>query len=61
MIHEILFLSQRDENLLDANRFKKPSVDQMEKFIIINLILLLRVFYKLKALSILKPSPLFPK
>ena len=31
MIHGILFLFQRDENLLDANGFIEPSMDQMEK------------------------------
>ena len=61
MIHGILFPFQRDENLLDANRFTEPSMDQMEKLINIKLVLLLRVFHKLKALTILKPSPLLPK
>ena len=61
MIHGILFLYQRDENLLDANGFTELSMDQMEKLINIKLVLLLSVFHKLKALTTLKPSPLLPK
>ena len=57
----ILFLFQREENLLDANGFIEQSLDQMEKWINIKFILFLNDFHKLKALNILKPSPLFPK
>eukprot|EP00253_Pinus_taeda_P002495 PITA_02495 len=53
MIHGILFLYQRDENLLDANWFTEPSMDQMGKLINIKLVLLLRVFHNAEASPLL--------
>ena len=61
MILGILFLFQREENLSDENGFTKPSLDHMEKWINIKLILFLNDFRKLKALTIMKHYPLFPK
>ena len=61
MIHGIFFLFQREENLLDVNASTEPSLDHMENLINIKLVLFLRAFHKFKSLTILKPSPLFPK
>ena len=61
MILGIFFLFQKEENLSDADGFTKQSLDKMEKWIDIKLVLLLKDFDKLKALNILKTSPLLPK
>ena len=53
MILRILFLFQKEENLSYADGFTKESLDQMEKWIDIKLVLLLKDFHKLKALTIL--------
>ena len=45
----IFFLFQKEENLSDEDGFTKPSLDQMEKWIDINLVLLLKDFHKFKA------------
>ena len=51
----------KGRKLSDVSGFRKQSMDQMEKLINARLDWLLKVFHKLRALTIPKPLPLLPK